>query len=311
MRGPGATDARNQALLQKQDLVIAAWLGLLLPLAWLAPARMWSPASGSLTSVVERLTPRGTAARIDSTRRRCGDRTDLPAPSEIVARTMARRVERHLHYLRELRPGGWHPRITLTGGGNIDRALEQERGCILWVAPMLFSHLVTKKGLHEAGYAVTHLSHANHGVSQSRLGYRLNVVTTRPEERYLAERLVMTDGDELRRTRQLYDRLGENALVSIMAATEFGARMVTCPFLCGEVRLPTGAPSLSLATDATLLPVLALRHDDDRFEVIVEPPLTATPGDDRHAVVDDLVQQYVRRVEIHVIRHPEQYTEWW
>ena len=220
-------------------------------------------------------------------------------------------MERHLQYLREFRPGGWNPRIELTGGEHIDRALKGGMGCILWVAPLLYANLVAKKGLHEVGYAVTHLSHADHGVSGSRLGYPLDAVRTRPEERCLAERLVMSDGAELKRTRDLYDRLRANALISITAETKWGARMVASPFLGGELRLPTGAPSLSLATGAQLLPAFAIKHTHDHFEVIIEPALTATRSDDRHAAVDDLVHRYTQRVEQYVTEFPDQYAEWW
>jgi lauroyl/myristoyl acyltransferase len=87
--------------------------------------------------------------------------------------------------------------------------------------------------------------------------------------------------------------------------------MVAVPFLDGVLRLPTGAPSLALATSATLLPVFALKHTHDRFEVIVEPELKATRSDDRHAAVDELVERYVERIEDYVVAHPDQYANWW
>jgi lauroyl/myristoyl acyltransferase len=244
-------------------------------------------------------------------RQRYGDCAGLPVPDVTVAHSRAGRMERHLQYLRELRPGGWNPRIELTGGEHIDRALESGSGCIVWVAPMMYAFLVAKKGLSAAGYSLTHLSHTDHGVSQSRVGRRLNAVRTVPEERYLAERLVMTDGSELRCTRQLYDRLRANAVVSITAETTWGARQVTAPFLGGTMRLPTGAPSLSLASGATLLPAFVVKRTHDRFEVIIEPALTAPPSSSRHEAVDEMVRRYVETIEQYVTRHPDQYANWW
>ncbi len=220
-------------------------------------------------------------------------------------------MERHLQYLRESGPGGWNPRIELTGADHIDLALDSDRGCILWVGPMMFAFLVAKKGLHAAGYHVSHLSHADHGVSHSRLGHSLNIVRTVPENRYLAYRLVMTDGSELRRTRDLYDRLRVNSLVSISAENEWGARVVEGPLLGSTMRLATGAPSLALASGAALLPVFALKHTYEHFEVIVEPALTVAPSGDRHQAVDDLVRAYMERIEQYVIDHPDQYADWW
>ena len=314
MTGAGWSDApiqRDRPLLDWQDPAIVAWLVTLLPLSWLAPQRLWTPVCVLVSSAMTRLTPRSTAFRIETVRQRYGDCDGLPAPDVTVVHSRAGRMERHLQYLREFRPGGWNPRIELTGGEYIDRALESDRGCIVWVAPMMYAFLVAKKGLSAAGYSLTHLSHTDHGVSQSRMGSRLNAVRTIPEERYLAERLVMTDGSELRCTRELYDRLRANALVSITAETTWGARQVTGPFLGGTMRLATGAPSLSLASGAALLPAFAIQRTHDLFEVIIEPALTAPPSSNRHEAVDEMVRRYIERIEHHVTRHPEQYANWW
>jgi predicted LPLAT superfamily acyltransferase len=290
---------------------MAARVAFLLPLAWVPPSRTWSPACILLSEAAARLAPRGTARAIEQVRQRCGERDDLPAPHAIVTHTRAGRIERHLQYLRELRPDGWHPRVELTGAEHIDEALAKGHGCILWVAPTMYAFLVVKKGLSSAGYSLTHLSHIEHGLSQTRLGRPLSALRTKPEERYLAERLVMTDGSELQRTRDLYARLRANTLVSITAETTWGARMVSGPFLGSTISLPTGAPSLSLASGAALLPTFAIRHTHDHFEVIIEPALAAGPVNDRHAAVDGLARDYIARIDHHVSKHPEQYALWW
>lgn len=314
MTGMGTSDSsiqHHRPLLAWQDAAIVAWLATLLPLSWLVPQRLWAPCCVLASSAMTRLTPRGTAARAAAVRQRYGDRHGLPAPEVTVVYSRAGRMERHLQYLREFRPGGWNPHIELVGGEHIDRALESGRGCILWVAPMMYAFLVAKKGLSAAGYSLTHLSHTEHGVSPTRLGHRLNAVRIIPEDRYLAQRVVMTDGTELRCTRQLYERLQANALVSITAETTWGARQVTGPFLGGTMRLPTGAPSLSLASGAALLPAFAIKRTHDHFEVIIEPALTAAPSSSRHEAVDELVRRYIARIEDCVTRHPDQYANWW
>jgi predicted LPLAT superfamily acyltransferase len=258
------------------------------------------------------LAPRGTATRAAEVRQRCGDCQGLPAPELMVARSRARRMERHLQYLRELRPGGWDPHIELIGDEHISQALASGTGCILWVAPMMFAFLVAKKGLSAAGYCLTHLSHIEHAVSHdTRLAHSLSAFRIIPEDRYLAQRVLMTDGSELRSARQLYERLQGNALVSITAETEWGARQVTAPFLGRTMRLPTGAPSLALASGAALLPVFAVKQAPDRFEVLIEPALVPSSSPSRHEAVDELVRRYVARIEHHVMRHPDQYANWW
>lgn len=307
----GAPASQRRPLVSKGDVTMVARVVYLLPLAWLAPPRWWAPVCVSLSEVVARLTPRGTARQMEQVRQRCAGRDDLPPSRFIVTRARAGRIERHLQYLREFRPGGWDPCIEVTGVEHLDEALEKGKGGILWVAPTMPAFLVVKKGLSAAGYSLTHLSHVEHGLSQTRMGRPLNSLRTKPEERYLAERLVMTDGLELKRTRDLYARLRANALVSITAETTWGARMVTGPFLGSTISLPTGAPSLSLASGAALLPTFAVWHARDHFEVIIEPALAAGPSDDRHQAVDDLARKYIRRIDHHVTRHPEQYDRWW
>lgn len=292
-----------------------AWQMILLPPSWLIPQRLWTPFSVLVATVVMRLLSRSTAARIDVVRRTCEGHPGLPSPRALVTRAMAGHVEQHLQYLRELRPGGWKPRVELTGYEHIDRALEGRKGAIVWIAPTLYSHLVSKKGLHAAGYAVTHLSHVTHGGSTgSKLGHHLNPFRGMADARYLEERMVMTDGTELRRTRELFDRLRANSLVSI-TAIEFGpdrgARVVDGPFLSGEIRLPTGAPSLALASGAPLLPLFVLRRAYDRFEVVVEPPLAPSSSSDRHEAVDALVHEFMERIEHHSLEHPELYSHWY
>jgi lauroyl/myristoyl acyltransferase len=77
------------------------------------------------------------------------------------------------------------------------------------------------------------------------------------------------------------------------------------------MRLSTGAPSLSLASGAALLPAFAIKRTHDRFEVIIEPALTAPPPSSRHEAVDELARRYIDRIEHYVISHPDQYANWW
>ena len=149
------------------------------------------------------------------------------------------------------------------------------QGGILWVAPFAFSDLVTKLALHEAGYAVAHLSRDTHGFSTTRFGRRvLNPIQTRVERRYLAERLVMSDERSVGPLRELAARLEQNRLVSItLAASGRRTRLVPLPR-----RLPSGSRPARLAlacqTGAPLLPVFTLREPDGRF---VDPDRGGAP----------------------------------
>ena len=194
---------------------------------------------------------------------------------------------------------GWRPGARLEGAAQIEAALARGQGGILWVAPFAFSDLVTKFALHEAGYAVAHLSRDTHGFSTTRFGrHVLNPIQTRVERRYLAERLVMSDERSVGPLRELTACLRQNRLVSItLAAT--GRRTRQVPFLDGCIRIATGAP---------ILPAFTLREPDGRFATRIEDAIHADPGLVREAAMDRMLTTYVALLEGYVLRSPDQFA---
>ena len=97
-----------------------------------------------------------------------------------------------LELLREHAPWGWKVEISVVGREHIDEALAAGRGAVLWYCPFTHADVVFKRGLHEAGYRVNHLSAATHGFSDTRFGVAvLNPIKTGVESRYLKERCVI------------------------------------------------------------------------------------------------------------------------
>jgi lauroyl/myristoyl acyltransferase len=214
----------------------------------------------------------------------------------------------HLQLLRCHRPGGWRPRIELAGREHVTRALEAGRGAILWVSPSSCAGLATKMAFAREGFEVSHLSREQHGLSASRLGMRLlNPILTSVEERYLKERLVMSDGDSARALLALVDRVRSNRLVSITVAP-MGRRTHAVPLGSGALWLAEGAPVLALRSGAALLPVFTMRTAADAFTTVVEPPLTAAPDLDRNAAVRALLAAYAGVLERYLERWTDQFA---
>jgi lauroyl/myristoyl acyltransferase len=294
----------DHPLVSWKDPGIAAWLLFLLPLSWSVPERLWDRSSHAIGSFWAGLTPRRTALRIERIERIRLGRSGFPEPKIIDTCALAGNVLTHLQYLREFRPGGWNPRVNLVGREHIDGALAKGAGCIVWVGPFMFSGLVAKKGLHAAGFPITHLSEEFHGISKTRLGRRLlNPVKVTTESRYLSERVVMSRGTELKCIRKLGARLRQNGLVTI-ACDPAGARRVDRQLLGGRISIASGAPSLALDSGAALLPLFVVRKGPGEFEVVVEHALEAVSSDTRHEAVDDLIGGFVRRIEAFIERHP-------
>ena len=75
---------------------------------------------------------------------------------------------------------------------------------------------MTKIALHRAGYRIVHLSHPRHGFSSSSFGVRyLNPVHRRAEDRYLAERVVLSLASPVGAMRTLMQRLKSNGVVTV------------------------------------------------------------------------------------------------
>ncbi|UCH54131.1 MAG: hypothetical protein JSW09_04970, partial [Pseudomonadota bacterium] len=208
-------------------------------------------------------------------------------------------------------PGGWSPRIRLEGHEHLDHALAEGKGAILWVAPMASRDLITKMALHRAGYAVSHLSRFDHGYSISLWGARLfNSIWTNVEERYVAERLVITPDTQVTPLRAFVKRLRGNRIVSITATTEGRRYPHVSRFFAGEIKLAEGAPSLAATTGAALLPVFSVREQDGGYLTIIEPPLRPTSTGDAPEQIAALTDQFVHLIESYVLRFPCDYQGW-
>src|SRR5690606_19031557 len=109
------------------------------------------------------------------------------------------------------------------------------KGAILWVAPTSFGPAMTKIAIHREGIPLWHLSRPSHGFSNTAFGRTfLNPIRTSVENRQLAGRIVIRDGDVRTALEEIEQRLRENKAVSITMGTE--ARAVsTVPFLHGTL----------------------------------------------------------------------------
>jgi lauroyl/myristoyl acyltransferase len=215
---------------------------------------------------------------------------------------------RTLQYLRVFRPGGWHPRMQLEGRERIEAERARGQGVILWVAPLVFSDLVTKMALSGAGFQVSHLSMVAHGFSMSKVGGRVfNRFTSGAEEKFLRSRLVMSPDGSLEALRELAGRVRDNEVVSISAVASAGKRTLDVPFLRGAATIAAGAPELARRTGAGLLPVFTVRLEDGSFRTTVEPAIDVSHAG-RSDALRSAAEQYITHLEQYARAWPEQYS---
>jgi lauroyl/myristoyl acyltransferase len=223
------------------------------------------------------------------------------------AASLAHRYVARMQGYREYRPDGWRPEIQVVGAEHIEAALARGHGAVLWVAGFAYSDLVTKKGLHETGYRVSHLTRPIHGISPTRFGIRvLNPVWTRIENRYLAERVTIRDDDSRSALAILRSRLKENRIVSITVGHQ-ARRIADVDLLSGKLQLATGPLHLARTMNTALLPVFTVMRETGTIVVHVECPLMVG-GDDREAPYESIAQRYARRLEHYLLQYPDQWN---
>jgi lauroyl/myristoyl acyltransferase len=207
--------------------------------------------------------------------------------------------------LRAWRPGAaWRPRIDLHGAERIEAALRGGHGAVLWVPLFRYSTWVTKVALFDAGYRVSHVSNAGHGLGATPLHLRwLNQLRTRKEEAHLRERLIIS-GTATSAMRTASHRLAENGLVSI-TLLPVATGSVAAPFFDRSFAVPLGPPRLSRLAHAPILPVFSTRHRSGRFAVTVEDDLLANG-----ATTEEAARRMVELLEQYCRRFPGQYTGW-
>ena len=169
------------------------------------------------------------------------------------------------HLLRK-----WKPNIAVTGLEYLKNALNENNGVILLITPFAYSDLIVKMGLFQEGFAVHHLSHPDHGFSNTRFGRKmLNSIKTRVEDKFLKQRVMLEENNYASAVRYLRRLLLAGEVVSI-AVGNGPDSLVSIQVFGIRIEISSGPLRLSKMTGAPVLPVFALHKDDQDFEVFIE-----------------------------------------
>lgn len=288
------------------DVLNTVLFATLAPAAWVLPERIWP----SIASGYARLhvAMRGSSAAAIEDK-----------PAVLATGMSARALERALlagnyletmQTLREHRPGGWTAPIRLVGAQHVASARAQGRGAVLWLATCNFASINTKKALRDANWPLVHLRSDVHPYSGTRFGRAvLNRLRTSVEDRYLAEAVILREGNAALALRLLKQRLQENAVVSITASAA-ADRPFRVPCLGGTLALALGAPSLALAAKCDLLPVFATPRQQGEYRVEVEAPLRSEDAIAGRTAQERLASAFAPRLEAFVKRYPTAWRGW-
>jgi lauroyl/myristoyl acyltransferase len=200
--------------------------------------------------------------------------------------------------------------VELAGAEHLRRALEAGRGVILWRMHFC-ENPVFLQGLASHGVSAAHLSDERHGApSCSRIGLRWTApLYCRAEAPYVRERIVIPLDRSLGYMRELLDRLGQNAVVSIVGENR-GRSNLTVSILGSEVELATGAPALASKSGAALLTAHAVRLGAFHYRLLIHEPIELNRSADRKEFVRQAVDEFARRLEARLIERPSDWMGW-
>ncbi|MGH8717569.1 MAG: hypothetical protein ACREV0_01285, partial [Burkholderiales bacterium] len=140
--------------LQSRDVVMLGYLPVMAAISWLIPEPSW-PWISTVAARMYGAPSRKNALHIARLLRARASELD---PACIAAGLAANYHLARLQLLRCHRKGSWCPAASVVGLEHVERALGARQGAILWVAPFVFTHLITKMALNQAGLRVSHLS---------------------------------------------------------------------------------------------------------------------------------------------------------
>jgi lauroyl/myristoyl acyltransferase len=236
----------------------------------------------------------------------------IDADWEALARdNLSMHLEEDLGRVRGLHRAGWTPEIDLVGIEELEAALAQGRGAILWRMSFACSP-VANAALWNAGHPLVHLSHPLHGAARwhgkfwARYIPRLYVTA---ENRFLRERVLLSESGSFEYLRVLLGRLEANAVVSIFGDIS-GRQNVEVPVIGQPMSFATGSPSLARRVGCALLPVHVVWLGPQKYRVVIEPAIKVDRALSRNEFGRQAVAEFARRLELRVLEHPASWRNW-
>lgn len=187
--------------------------------------------------------------------------------------------------------------VVLEGEEHIQRALEKGKG-VLALSAHLGSFTLIGARLAASGYPFSAVikSPRNQRFAKLLDHYRrqigIHTIAAKPRRQAV---------------RGILQALRENRIVLIIA-DEFRSGDVMVDFFGVKVPAPRGPATLALRTEATTLPMFAIRHSADRIVLRVDAPILPLRSDDLEASVVGTTALYTRRIEAAIREYPDQWN---
>lgn len=199
--------------------------------------------------------------------------------------------------LPAVKPEDIKKRVTLRGWDNLDEALKEGRGAIL-------------VGLHSGnwdmvGAAIAQGEYPLNVIGKRNLSARLNRFV---QKRRLAQGMKTVPMDDMeQRVGRMVQVLRRNELLAMAIDVADAEKSVAVNFFDAITRVPRGAASLSLGTEAKIIPVSSVRLADNSILGFIGEHIRFQPSGDRKKDIQALTQRIMASLESFVDKHPDQW----
>ncbi len=199
--------------------------------------------------------------------------------------------------LSTVKPEDIKKRVTLQGWDNLEEALREERGAIL-------------VGLHTGdwdmmGAAIAQGSYPLNVISKRNLSERLNRFVQRRRTEKGIKVVPMENMEE--RVGRMVKVLRRNELLAMAIDITGAEKSVAVSFFDAIVRVPRGAATLALSTEAKVIPVSSVRLPDNSLLGFIGEHIRFQPSGEYRKDIQALTQRIMSSLERSVGQHPDQW----
>lgn len=103
------------------------------------------------------------------------------------------------------------------------------------------------------------------------------------------------------------DSLSQNKIIALISDRDFTNHGLILDFLNKKSVLPKGPAAFHLKTQAPIVPAFCIRCEDDKFRLIIEPPLNCELTGDREKDIEIITKSYAAIVEKYIKAYPDQW----
>ena len=194
------------------------------------------------------------------------------------------------HYRGEIKP-----LVTVEGLEYFDRAYNEGRG-LFGITGHIGNFELLAVHIAELGYKIAVIGREMYDTRIDRL-----LVANR-------EAMGLTNIPTTESPRKLLSWLKEGGAVGVLIDTDsFRVRGMFVPAFGRLSNTPVGQTIISLKTGAALLPMFCLRTADNRYKIIIRPPIEYNPGDTSEEQVYKVTLKCTRELEEIIDRFPDQW----